>query len=67
MAGRGGLLTTDATLGARVRAGETLARIHDLWGALVETVAAPSDGVFVRATTFPAVAAGERVATLGLE
>ncbi len=66
-AARGGLLTTDAALGARVPAGAMLARIHDVYGDLVETISAPRDGIFVRATTFPAVAAGERVATLGLE
>jgi predicted deacylase len=64
---RGGLLTTDAELGARVAAGAALARIHDVYGDLVETIAAPRDGYFVRSTTFSAVAAGERVATLGLE
>jgi uncharacterized protein len=66
-ASRGGLLTTDVELGARVTAGTQLARIHDVFGDLVETIAAPRDGHFVRSTTFSAVAAGERVATLGLE
>ena len=64
---RGGLLTTDAELGARVAAGAPLARIHDVYGDLVETITAPRDGHFVRSTTFSAVAAGERVATLGVE
>lgn len=66
-AGRAGLLTTDAELGARVKAGATLARIHNVYGDLVETIAAPCDGFFVRSTTFSAVLAGERVATLGVE
>ena len=66
-ASRGGLLTTDVELGARVTAGARLARIHDVYGDLVETITAPRDGHFVRSTTFSAVAAGERVATLGLE
>ena len=66
-ASRGGLLTTDVELGARVTAGAQLARIHDVFGDLVETITAPRDGHFVRSTTFAAVAAGERVATLGLE
>jgi len=65
-ASRGGLLTTDVALGARVGQGATLARIHDVYGDLVETITAPRDGYFVRSTTFAAVAAGERVATLGL-
>ena len=66
-ASRGGLLTTDVELGARVTAGTQLARVHDVFGDLVETITAPRDGYFVRSTTFSAVAAGERVATLGLE
>lgn len=66
-ASRGGLLTTDVTLGARVGTGAVLARIHDVYGDLVETITAPHDGYFVRSTTFAAVAAGERVATLGVE
>jgi len=66
-ASRGGLLTTNATLGTRVGKGTTLASIHDVYGDLVETISAPRDGYFVRSTTFAAVAAGERVATLGLE
>ena len=64
---RAGLLTTDASLGERVTAGAVMARIHDVYGDLVETIAAPGPGIFVRSTTFAAVAAGERVATLGVE
>jgi predicted deacylase len=66
-AGRAGLLTTDVELGARVKAGATLARIHNVYGDLIETIAAPCDGLFVRSTTFSAVLAGERAATLGVE
>jgi len=66
-AARGGLLTTDAALGDRVEAGATLARIHDVYGDLVETITAPRAGIFVRSTTFSTVAAGERAATLGLQ
>jgi len=66
-ASRGGLLTTNVALGAQVGRGAVLARIHDVYGDLVETITAPRDGYFVRSTTFAAVAAGERVATLGVE
>jgi hypothetical protein len=66
-ASRGGLLTTDVALGVRVKTGATLARIHDVYGDLVETITAPRDGYFVRSTTFAAVASGERVVTLGLD
>jgi predicted deacylase len=63
---RGGLLETVASLGAPVKQGEPLARISSVYGDELETVRAPLDGTFVRLTTFPSVAAGERVATLGV-
>jgi predicted deacylase len=66
-ANRAGLLTTDVKLGDRVKTGATLARIHSIYGDLLETITAPRDGIFVRSTTFSAVVTGERVATLGLE
>jgi predicted deacylase len=66
-ANRAGLLTTDVTLGDRVKTGATLARIHSIYGDLLETITAPREGVFVRSTTFSAVVTGERVATLGIE
>jgi predicted deacylase len=63
---KGGLLQTEMGLGARVRAGDVLARIYSVYGDELEVIRAPEDGVFVRMTTFPSVAAGERVATLGV-
>jgi predicted deacylase len=63
---RGGLLYTEASLGAMVRAGDRLARIENVYGEEVETIRAPADGLFVRTTTLSTVAAGERVATLAL-
>ncbi len=63
---RGGLLYTEASLGARVRTGERLARIESVYGEEVEVVLAPADGLFVRTTTLSTVAAGERVATVAL-
>lgn len=63
---RGGLLFTEAALGATVRRGERLARIEDVYGDVVELIAAPADGLFVRTTTLSTVAAGERVATVGI-
>jgi predicted deacylase len=63
---KGGLLHTGGRLGARVRAEEVLARIYSVYGDELETIRAPVDGIFVRLTTFASVAAGERVATLGL-
>ena len=65
-AARGGLLHTRASLGSRVRTGDVLAQIYSVYGDERETIRAPMDGTFVRMTTFPSVAAGERVVTLGI-
>ncbi len=63
---KSGLLHTEVSLGSRVRAGDVLARIFNVYGDELEAIGAPVDGVFVRMTTFSSVIAGERVATLGL-
>ena len=63
---RGGLLQTVASLGVPVRQGDVLARIYSVYGDEREIIRAPVDGTFVRMTTFSSVAAGERVATLGV-
>ncbi|HYZ63975.1 MAG TPA: succinylglutamate desuccinylase/aspartoacylase family protein [Acetobacteraceae bacterium] len=65
-AGRGGLLTTLPVLGDPVRRGDVLCRIFGVFGDVLETITAPEDGLFVRATTMGTVSQGERVATLGL-
>ncbi|MBI3325532.1 MAG: succinylglutamate desuccinylase/aspartoacylase family protein [Nitrospinae bacterium] len=65
-ASKGGLLHTAASLGARVKRGEVLARIYSVYADERETIRAPLEGTFVRMTTFPSVATGERVATLGV-
>jgi predicted deacylase len=63
---RGGLLTTEVELGAPVRRGDVLARIRSIYGDDLETFTSPVDGLYVRSTTLSAVAAGERVATVGV-
>jgi uncharacterized protein len=63
---RGGLLYTDASLGAMVRAGDRLGRIENVYGDEIEAVLAPADGLFARTTTLSTVAAGERVATVAI-
>ena len=63
---RGGLLTTAVDLGAPVRRGDVLARIASVYGDEVETIVSPVDGLYVRSTTLSTVAAGERVATVGV-
>lgn len=63
---RGGLLRTLAELGQPVRVGQPLAEIVDIWGQVIETIEAPCDAVFVRATTLSTLSSGERAVTLGL-
>jgi len=63
---RGGLLYSEASLGARVHAGDRLGRIESIYGDEVEAILAPADGLVVRLTTLSTVAAGERVATVAL-
>ena len=63
---RGGLLTTEVALGAPVRRGDVLARIASVYGEEIETITSPVDGLYVRSTTLSTVAAGERVATVGV-
>ena len=65
-ASRGGLLTTTVDLGAPVRRGDVLARIASIYGNEVEAIVSPVDGLFIRSTTLSTVAAGERVATVGV-
>ena len=62
----GGLLINEVELGQAVKQGDLLCRIVDIFGDEVERFVAPSDGLFVRATTLSTVTTGERVATLGL-
>ena len=61
---RGGWWETAVATGARVRAGEPLGAIKDLFGDVIETVASPQDGVVLWQTTSPAV--GDRGMLLGL-
>lgn len=63
---RGGMLFTEAPLGARVKRGDLLATIVNVYGDEVERVLSPADGLFVRTTTLSTVAGGERVATVAL-
>jgi uncharacterized protein len=65
-ASKGGLLQTVASLGAHVKQGDVLARLYNVYGDEHETIRAPLASIFVRMTTFPSVATGERVATLGV-
>jgi uncharacterized protein len=63
---RGGVLYTEASLGALVKKGDLLARIVNVYGDEVERFLSPIDGLFVRSTTLSTVTSGERVATIGV-
>ena len=63
---RGGLLHTEASLGAFLKKGDLVARTVSVFGDALEEFVAPEDGVFIRATTLSTVAEGERVAALGV-
>lgn len=63
---RGGLLQPTVRLGDMVTAGQQIARIVSPSGQLLETIATPVAGLFVRATTFPSVCTGERVGQIGV-
>jgi predicted deacylase len=63
---RGGVLYTEASLGAFVKKGDLLARIVNVYGDEVERFPAPIDGLFVRSTTLSTVTSGDRVATIGV-
>lgn len=62
---RGGLLHRKVRLSERVKAGQIVATVTNLFGDLVEEIAAPQDGPVVRIATLPAVSAGDRVVQLG--
>ena len=60
-----GLLETLVTLGQDVRAGETLARVRDLWGVVCAEITAPRDGRILYTRVQQSVGAGENVFWLG--
>ncbi|MBN1670048.1 MAG: succinylglutamate desuccinylase/aspartoacylase family protein [Kiritimatiellae bacterium] len=62
---RGGFLALHARLYSVVRRGDLLAEIHDPFGAVVERVCAPADGVVWTYPPYPMLASGQTVATIG--
>lgn len=61
----GGLLEVLPPVGARVVAGEPLARVRDVYGRRLAEYAAPRDGVVLARSTAPLDGPGGRVALLG--
>lgn len=64
---RAGMLHVTAELGTELSRNQEIATITDRFGDAVETIQAVHDGPFMRITTFPTIAAGERVAQIGVE
>lgn len=62
-----GLLELLVRLGQGVEAGETLARVRDLWGNVRGEIAAPRDGKIMYTRVHQSVATGENVFWLGTQ
>jgi hypothetical protein len=63
---RGGVLEVFPEVASRVRKGELMARLYNVWGDLVREYEAPEDTVVVGKSTNPAAHAGSRVVHLGV-
>jgi predicted deacylase len=61
----GGLVRFEVELGDRVRAGDTLYRVTDVFGTTKARVTADADGLFWRQRRLPQVATGEYVCSVG--
>jgi hypothetical protein len=61
----GGLVRFEVELGERIRAGDTLYRVTDVFGATKARVTADADGLFWRQRRLPQVATGEYVCSVG--
>jgi len=66
-ADRGGLADVAVRPGETVRAGQTLARVTDWWGDLVQELKAPSDGVVLGCLRRPLVLDGTRIIHLAVD
>ncbi len=63
----GGLLQVLPAVAERVRTGQPIARMHDMFGGSVGEVTAPEDGVVVGKSTNPVAESGARILHLGIE
>jgi predicted deacylase len=63
----GGVLEVYPELAARVRAGELVARVRDIFGDLLEDYRAPEDGIVIGRSTHPVNQTGSRILHLGIE
>lgn len=62
----GGVLTVRPPVAAWVKRGEVIAVVHNIWGALIDSVVSPVDGVIVGKSTNPVCQTGDRVVHLGV-
>jgi len=63
----GGVLEVLPQLAARVRTGELVARVRDIFGELIAEYRAPEDGVVIGRSTHPVNQTGSRIIHLGIE
>ena len=63
----GGVLTVYPELAARVRKGELVARVHDIFGERIAEYRAPEDGIVIGRSTHPVNQTGSRIVHLGIE
>ena len=63
---RGGVLSVISEVSETVKAGQVVARLHNVWGDMVREYEAPEDGIIVGRSTNPAARAGSRIIHLGV-
>ncbi|NJK32169.1 MAG: succinylglutamate desuccinylase/aspartoacylase family protein [Deltaproteobacteria bacterium] len=63
----GGVLEVFPDLGQRVRAGEVIARVSDIFGDTQAEYVAPEDGIVIGKSTHPVNQTGSRILHLGVE
>lgn len=63
----GGVLEVYPELAARVRTGELVARVRDIFGDLIAEYRAPEDGIVIGRSTHPVNQTGSRILHLGIE
>ncbi|CCC39367.1 succinylglutamate desuccinylase/aspartoacylase family protein [Haloquadratum walsbyi] len=61
----GGLIQFEAELGERIKTGDVLFEVTDIFGELKARITADNDGVFWRSRRLPQVATGEYVCSVG--
>lgn len=63
----GGLLEVTVDLGDRVKKGDIIGRLVDVYGNFIKTYTAPEDGIVIGKSANPVVGSGGRIVHLGIE